>query len=127
MRMARAAFEGLGPVEVQLDPHPFTVDALRGGGFGDALFILGADQAGAFESWKEPGEVLDWVKLAVASRARHPRPDLGRYGDRVVTFRLDSPDVSSTEVRRRVAAGEPISELVPPTVERVIDELGLYR
>lgn len=125
--MAEAAFEGLGPVDIRLDPHAYTVDAVEGGRFGDAVFVLGADQGGAFDTWKKPDEVLRWVKLAVGTRAGHPPPDLGRYRDRVMTFALDSPDVSSTEVRRRVAAGEPIGGLVPPGVERLIDELGLYR
>ena len=36
-------------VSVRLDPNAFTVDAVRGGGFGeDALFVVGADQAAVF-------------------------------------------------------------------------------
>jgi nicotinic acid mononucleotide adenylyltransferase len=127
LRMARAALEGLGPVEVVLDPHPYTVDAVRGGRFGDALFILGADQAGAFETWKDPDEVIRSVQLAVGTRAGHAQPNLERFGKRVRFFTLDSPPVSSTDVRRRVAAREPIGELVPAEVARVIEEEGLYR
>ena len=51
-------------------------------------------------------------------------PDLSTYGDRVVPFELASPEVSSSEVRERVAAGETIDDLVPPAVARVIEELG---
>ena len=36
-------------------------------------------------------------------------------------------DASSTEIRRRVAAGESIDGLVTPSVARVIAERGLYR
>ena len=76
-------------MNVRLDPHAFTVDAVRAGGFGDdALFVVGADQAAEFGRWKEPEEVLKWVKLAVGTRARYPLPDLSRYGDRVVPFDL---------------------------------------
>jgi nicotinate-nucleotide adenylyltransferase len=127
LRMARAAFEDLGPVEVVLDPHPFTVDAVRGGSFGDAVFVLGADQAGAFETWKDPDEVLRWVELAVGTRAGHPHPQLERFGDRVRFFTLDSPLVSSTDVRERVAAGKPIGDLVPAAVSHAIEKEGLYR
>lgn len=42
---------------------------------------------------------------------------------RVIT---DPIEVSSTEVRRAVAAGEDISDLVPPSVERFIKENRLY-
>jgi nicotinate-nucleotide adenylyltransferase len=128
LRMAQAAFAELGPVEVVLDPNAFTVDAVRGGRFGDALFVLGADQAAAFESWKEPDEVLRWVELAVGTRSGYPQPDLAaRFGDRVRFFELDSPPVSSSDVRSRIGAGESIDELVPPAVARIVEERALYR
>ena len=125
LRLAEAAFTGMS---VRLDPHSFTVDAVRAGGFGeDPLFIVGADQAAGFGQWREPDEILKRVKLAVGTRAGYPLPDLSRFGDRVVAFDLASPDVSSSEVRKRIAAGEPIDDLVPPAVARLIDELGLYQ
>ena len=120
--MAQAAFPDL---EVRLDPHPFTAEAVRGGE--EALFVVGADQAADFHRWKDPEEVLKWVKLAVGTRGGFEIPDLGRWGDRVVPFELASPEVSSSEVRERVAAGETIDDLVPPAVARLIEELGLYR
>ena len=115
LQMASAAFKGLG--EVVLDPHPYTADAVRGGRFGDAYFIVGADQAAAFPTWKEPDEILRWVQLAVGTRSGY---------EGAVTFDLDSPDISGTEVRERVARGEPIDDLVPPLVARMIEERGLY-
>jgi nicotinic acid mononucleotide adenylyltransferase len=45
----------------------------------------------------------------------------------VIPFQLASPPISSSEVRARVAAGEPIDDLVPPAVAGLIEELGLYR
>ena len=125
LQLAQAAFAGLG--EVVLDPHAFTVDAVRDGRFGDALFIVGADEGAAFPSWKDPEEVLRRVKLAVGTRSGYPPPDLERYGDRVVAFELASPAVSSSEVRERVARGESIAELVPEAVAGAISRLGLYR
>jgi nicotinate-nucleotide adenylyltransferase len=125
LRLAQAAFSGLG--EVVLDPNAFTVDTVRGGRFGAALFIVGADEGSAFPSWREPEEVLRWVRLAVGTRSGYPPPDLERYGDRVVAFELASPPVSSSEVRERVGRGEPIGELVPEAVAGAISRLGLYR
>lgn len=125
LKLAEAAFSGLG--EVVLDPNAFTADAVRDGRFGDAIFIVGADEGAAFTGWKEPEEVLRAVRLAVGTRSGYPPPDLERYGDRVVSFQLASPAVSSSEVRERVARGEPISELVPEAVEREISKLRLYR
>jgi nicotinate-nucleotide adenylyltransferase len=122
LKLAKAAFPGL---DVRLEPHPFTVDAVRGGE--EALFVVGADQAADFERWKDPEEVLKWVKLAVGSRGGYELPDLSRYGDRIAPFELNSPEVSSSEIRERVAGGEPIDDLVPPAVARLIAELELYR
>jgi nicotinate-nucleotide adenylyltransferase len=124
LKLARAAFP---EAEVELDPHPFTVDAVRDGRFDDAVFIVGADQAAAFDHWKEPEEVLRHVKLGVGTRSGYPEPRLDRYGDRIVSFPLASPPISSSEVRARVARGQPIDELVPPEVAKLIAELDLYR
>ncbi len=126
LRLARAAFAGI-PAEVELDDNAFTVDAVRGGRFGDALFVVGGDEGADFPSWKEPDEVLRWVRLAVGTRSGYPPADLERYGDRVVPFELASPSISSSEVRDRVARGEPIDDLVPPAVAEAIRDLGLYR
>jgi nicotinate-nucleotide adenylyltransferase len=125
LRLARLAFDFAD--EVVLDEHAFTIDAVRGGRFGEAVFVVGADEGAAFPSWKEPDEVLRWVRLAVGTRSGYPPPDLERYPDRVLSFQLASPPVSSSEVRARVARGEPIDDLVPPAVAGAIAELGVYR
>jgi nicotinate-nucleotide adenylyltransferase len=126
LRLARAAFEDLA-AEIALDDNAFTVDTVRDGRFGDALFIVGADEGAAFPTWKEPDEVLRWVRLAVGTRSGFPPPDLSRYGDRIVPFELDSPPVSSTEVRELASRGAPLAGLVPAEVEAAINETGLYR
>ena len=125
LRLARLAFDFAD--EVALDEHAFTVDTVRDGRFGDAIFIVGGDEGAAFPTWKEPDEVLRHVRLAVGTRSGHPPPDLDRYRDRVLSFELASPPVSSTEVRERIARGEPLDGLVPPAVASAIAEHGLYR
>jgi nicotinate-nucleotide adenylyltransferase len=124
LQLAQSAFEGL---DVELDPHPFTVDAVRDGRYGDAVFVVGADQAAALDRWRDPEEVLKHVKLAVGTRSGYPDPELERYGDRVIPFQLASPPISSSDVRARVARGEAIDDLVPPAVARLIEAKGLYR
>ena len=126
LRLAEAAFADL-PAEVVLDEHAFTVDAVRGARFGEAIFVVGGDEGAAFPTWKEPEEVLRWVRLAVGTRSGFAAPDLGRYGDRVLCFELESPAVSSSEVRERVARGEAIDDLVPAAVAAAIESLRLYR
>ena len=47
--------------------------------------------------------------------------------DRVEVFAITPLAVSSSEIRRRVAAGLPIDDLVPPAVAAEVSRLGLYR
>jgi nicotinate-nucleotide adenylyltransferase len=127
LALAEAAFAGLPRTRVERDENAYTVDAVKGGRFGDAVFIVGADEGAAFPHWKEPDEILRWVKLAVGTRSDYPPPDLERYGDRVIPFELASPPISSNEVRARIRAGQPVDDLVPSDVGRLIEERGLYR
>jgi nicotinate-nucleotide adenylyltransferase len=121
MQLARAAFPGH---EIELDPYPRTIDMLRASEWDDPIFLVGADQLAAFSSWKEPEAVLELVRLGVATRPGYG-PSVA--DERVELFDMTPVDVSSSEVRRRVAVGEPIDGLVPPAVAALIDELGVYR
>jgi nicotinate-nucleotide adenylyltransferase len=74
------------------------------------------------------------ARLAVAEREGRRRADiLDRLAtipgavDRTDFFDLPRMDVSSSLVRRRVAAGRPIRYLVPDSVAEYIAEHGLYR
>jgi nicotinate-nucleotide adenylyltransferase len=125
--LARAAFGGVPLSRVERDEHPFTVDTVRGGRFGEAVFVVGADEGAAFPKWKEPDEILRWVKLGVGSRSGYEPPELERYGDRVLPFRFASPPISSTMIRELVATGKPIDAYVPLAVAQLIAERGLYR
>jgi nicotinate-nucleotide adenylyltransferase len=130
LRLARAAFPG---DEVVLDRHARTVDAVAGGRFGEAIFLIGADQFEDFLDWKDPDGVLEQVRLGVATRPGYPRGPvesvLARLGqpERVEFFELEDVPVASRDVRERIARGEPVDDLVPAAVAALIGELGLYR
>lgn len=120
LRMARAAFPGL---EIELDPHPRTIHMLRALGWDDPVFLIGADQLEAFSSWEEPDAVLEHARLGVAARPGYAVAP----GERIELFHMTPVEASSSEVRRRVAAGKPIDDLVPPAVAELIEKLGVYR
>ena len=130
LALARAAFPGL---EVELDRHPRTVDMLREGRWPDPVFLIGADEFADFPSWKEPDEVLEQARLAVASRPGYPRERLSEvlaglaHPERVLFFEIEPVPVSSSEIRERVARGDSIDGLVPPAVAAEIVGRGLYR
>jgi nicotinate-nucleotide adenylyltransferase len=98
----------------------------------DAVFILGADQLASFESWKSPERVLELVRLAVAMRPGVSRANVDavrqRLGavDRIVEFDMTPVPVSSSDIRERVARGDPVDGVVPARVADAIARLGLY-
>jgi nicotinate-nucleotide adenylyltransferase len=131
--LARLAFAGLPRTEVLREENAYTVDTVRDGRFGPALFLVGADEFAAFSTWKEPDEVLEHVRLAVATRPGYPRERLEealaglRHSERVEFFEIPAVPVSSSEVRARLARGEAFDTLVPDAVAREIERAGLYR
>ena len=130
LALARAAFPD---DDVRLDPYPRTVELLRAELFADPVFVVGADQFSGFLSWSEPAEVLERTRLAVATRPGFKQKERGAVlpqidrPERVVFFEIEPNSAASTDVRALAAAGEPLENLVPPEVARLIQERGLYR
>ena len=131
--LSELAFGALEEVEAAVDSFARTVDSLEALGLDDPVFLVGADEFAAFGSWKDPGRVLELAQLGVATR---PGVDRGRLDavlaglerpERVSFFPIEPLPVSSSDIRARVAAGEPIEDLVPPSVAAEIARLGLYR
>jgi nicotinate-nucleotide adenylyltransferase len=101
----------------------------------ELIFIVGGDMAVSLPTWKDPRAVLELAKLAIAERSGALRRDVverltAEYGEDV-TERLDffdmpRMDISSSEIRRRVAAGRTIRYLVPDAVADHIAQRGLY-
>jgi nicotinate-nucleotide adenylyltransferase len=94
--------------------------------------ILGADQALHLRDWHDPERVVDAATLAVVEREGVSVDDVKAAvtavgGPRVEVFGMPRIDVSSTEVRRRVATGRPYRFLVPEAVADRIERVGLYR
>jgi nicotinate-nucleotide adenylyltransferase len=97
----------------------------------DLFFITGADAMLEILEWKDPDEVLAQAHFIAATR---PGYDLARFQERAPSSHpnisvMDIPAlaISSTDIRRRVAAGEPIRYLVPEGVQTYIEKAGLYR
>jgi nicotinate-nucleotide adenylyltransferase len=92
-----------------------------------AFLILGQDQYASLHTWRDWRELLALVTLAIANRPGAVlvvNTQIARVEHQAVL--LPMMDVSSTEVRRRVAAGESIASLVPDAVARYIEQRRLY-
>jgi nicotinate-nucleotide adenylyltransferase len=130
LELARAAFPD---DEVRLDSHAFTIDMLRDCNWDDPLFVIGADEFCNFLAWKEPDEVLELARLAVAERPGYPRERLEemltrlRRPERVEIFAIEPHPHASRELRAQALEGGAVDELVPAAVAELIRERGLYR
>jgi nicotinate-nucleotide adenylyltransferase len=89
--------------------------------------------ASSLPSWREPETVLDLARLAVAEREEHRRHEIAERlaalrgaGERVVFFTMPRLDISSSDIRRRVAERRPVRWLVPGEVADEIERRGLY-
>jgi len=132
-RLAELAFGDLPRAKVVPEEHAYTVDAVRGGRFGEAIFLVGADEFAGFLSWKDPNGVLDEVELGVATRPGFPHSALEavlaglEHPERVEFFEIPVLPVSATDVRARVARGEPVDDVLPAAVARELGRAGFYR
>lgn len=116
-------------VEIERAGLSYTVDTLadyrRQSGLSELFFVIGADALGAFHRWREPERIQELATLVVLRRdddtVEVP------VGVRARPLRSRRVDVSSTEVRARVRAGQSIRGFVPEAVEAYVARAGLYR
>ncbi|MBR6332661.1 MAG: nicotinate-nucleotide adenylyltransferase [Dehalococcoidales bacterium] len=125
-------------IEIRRKGLTYTIDTIReirqGMKKNDQLyFILGWDNLISFPYWRDPEEILKLCKLVAIPRTGYAIPEkkeldalIPGFSKRVIL--LDQPiiDVSSSEIRKRVQEGRPISDLVPEAVEAFILDKGLY-
>ena len=135
--MLHLALEGeprfvLDPRELQRAGPSYTIDtvrALQAEQPGAILYlVIGADQFAGLHTWRDWRELISLVTLAVAARPGVPLqadPEVQAAAREAVP--LPPMDISATEIRRRVAAGEPIDHLVPAAVAGYIGQYALYR
>ena len=137
LRMVEAAVAGndrfrVSDVEIARGDVSYTVDTLRqlhADGAGPLALILGSDSLAGFVGWREPEAIVELARLVV-----YRRPGDGVVPDAlpawlaaVVTW-VDGPllEISSTELRRRIAAGRTVRYLVPDAAREVVAAEGLY-
>lgn len=142
LAMLELAFKGIGKVEVsdyEIRREGFsysylTLEHFREAHPGDDLyFIIGEDSFIEFRTWKNPERILELSTLAVFERRLYPfekRKEAEGFirsaGHQAVFLDSLILEISSTDIRRRVKAGQEISFLVPCHVAAYIREKGLY-
>jgi nicotinate-nucleotide adenylyltransferase len=135
-RMAIAGFDGfeVDDLEIRRPSPSYTIESVRElkhRGIPEICWLIGADQVMALPRWREPQALLREARLFVMARPGFTvdwmtlPPELAQLSRQVVV--VPAVDISSTDIRRRVAGGLPIDYLTPAAVCRYIAEQGLYR
>lgn len=131
LRMAQECFAGdprfeVTAMEIERGGLSYTVDTLEAvaGQYPGAELVLlvGMDAFRSIDSWKNPGRIRELATLAVLARGDDAR-GLPPGVQSVTTRRID---VSSTEIRARLAAGRSVKGFVAESVERFISAAKLY-
>ncbi len=135
--MLHAAIDGeprfvLDRIELERAGPSYTLDTVKSLRAADTdaqwFLIIGADQYAGLHTWRGWQQLLGLVTLAVANRPGLMPPvnmEVLRTPHQVVP--LPMLDISSTDIRERVARGQAIDALVPPAVARYIYSHALYR
>jgi nicotinate-nucleotide adenylyltransferase len=141
LELCRLAIEGderfdVSDIEVVRDGPSYTVDTLEelhsSAPENELFLIVGGDIAAGLPGWYRPEQVLSLATLAVARRRGTSRAAVARAlrslagGERARFFRMPRIGISSTMLRDRVRAGQPIKYYVPDPVERYIHRHRLY-
>lgn len=116
-------------IELRREGASYTVETLREmrKRFPDAdlYFVVGVDQMQELGSWREPHEVARLARLSVMTREGERPDESSPFPHRLVP--VTRIDLSSSDIRRRIAAGEPVKYLLPEPVREFVEREGLYR
>ncbi len=133
LALAAAAIEGIDglrlcSLEVERAGPTYTADTLEALAEPERelVLILGADAVRGLGSWSRADEIKHRAVIAVVHREGDSEalpPGPGWRCERVEIPRLD---ISSTDVRTRLARGEPVDGLMPPAAIHVVRERRLY-
>jgi nicotinate-nucleotide adenylyltransferase len=131
VQAAVAGVDGLeaSDVEITRGGRSYTVDTLRALAEEDPTrsmaLILGSDAVAGLPTWEGIEDLPGLADIVVVERpgTEGSRPPAG-FDHQVVAVPL--LDVSSTEVRARVADGRPLDYLLTPDVIECVTTRGLY-
>jgi nicotinate-nucleotide adenylyltransferase len=133
LALVEAAVDGIDGVEasateVEREGASVTADTLEAlsAPDRDLFLVLGTDAVVNMPAWRRLDETRNLATLVIVERAGMPDVAPPGEGWRIERVRIPRLDISSTDLRVRLAEGRPVDGLVPPAVVRAILERGLY-
>ena len=89
----------------------------------ELFFLIGADSYRDFGSWYEPWRITDIAALVVFPRGGMDIEVLPP----AILADMEKVEISSTMLRKKIKAGEDVSEYLPPAVNEYIITHNLYK
>lgn len=127
--------------ELRREGVSYTIDTLRAVRAqepqADLFLLIGADSLSDFALWREPAAILELATLATAYRGGLEPPDFAAIEPfasaeriercRAAVLRMPQIEISSSDIRNRIAAGRSIRYRIPAAVAAYLDAQRLYR
>ena len=147
-RMLRLAIEGndrfeISDIELRGKGPSYTVDTIRKlhARYGDdarLFLLLGSDSIANLTTWKDAAIIAALCDIVPVMRpgvrtddeVKHLAEAVGEEKAREIRgrfLRIPLVDVSSSDIRKRIASGRSIRYLVPESVRRYVEKHKLYR
>lgn len=90
-------------------------------------FLLGSDAVNEFHQWHEPNELLTLCEFIAFSRAGAAANPDSPYASAFTYVEIPALEISASEIRKRVKAGESIRYFVPEPVRLFVEKHQLYK
>lgn len=129
----------LSRVDVERAGPSYSVDMLAAlqrqwGPAAELYFIIGFDSLADLLTWHDPARLVQLCHVVAVTRPGYRWYDLAgleaaipQARQRIEIVEIPQLDISSSDLRQRVAEGRPITYQVPRAVERYIEKQGLYK
>lgn len=134
LAMTRALVDGdprfaVDSIEIERGGLSYTVDTLSALAerwpAAELFWLVGTDVTSTFAKWREPARIGELATIVILQR-KGEEPDLSAMPATARVLPTRRIDVSSTEIRRRVAEGKSIRGFVPESVAELIAAQRLY-
>ncbi len=134
LKMVQLSIEGIpyfdcSDIEIKRENISYTIDTLRKmkEHYKNLELIIGFDNIIDFSKWKKPDSILEIAKIVVLKREASNEPaDKDKYFNSAEFVETPIIEISSSEIRRRVANNSTIDFLVPEKVKKYIFKNNLY-
>ena len=120
-------------VELNRGEPSYTIDTVRllkkkMGEDCEFYWLLGADMLKDLMKWHKINELINECNISIMNRGGFDRPNFDGLPEKLRQNQIQTPliDISSTEIRRKIANEQDIRELVAPEVSAYIQKHKLY-